>query len=570
MHSGLAFCQWSGVLLLLLGAFVLHAQAYIPAVSTNDTGSSIVGGPNLTDHSNLFLQWFDDGFYSQTVSYQLVKTGSDGISKGALVHFSEAVVRNDSSDYTSTPWIALVSCDFNATNASQEDDIFTLARDRGAVGALLYSEWSQACVVNAEYVDPANFEQVMDIYSTQSLSSARLIESQFAAINITMYGTYDPARLNASQADINNTLQAGYVTAPEYLWATLDAYNSTGDPHISRAQSNNGTGSGGGGGGGGGGSSKTTLAMIVLYAITGCVSAMFCVVIIAGAIRAIRHPERYRMTAGFAQGGQGFGGQGRTGVLTRAILDTFPIIKFGTNTAENAPDEEAGKDPAEAAEEGKAPAIEMKELEDGAGQPEKGADDDIVESPVAENGPSSPVVGVAVPPATGDPAYTHTRDEANVGESSGSGSGSAARPRPAAEAAGANVVTPDNIGRETCPICIVDFEEGDDLRVLPCEGKHRFHQACVDPWLLELSSSCPICRQDFQALETMMSGESEEDYNPYPEASGSSGPAPSTPTHSSHPPRFSRYLRFARRRHHPMDQPDPTDPPGPLAPDVPL
>ena len=32
---------------------------------------------------------------------------------------------------------------------------------------------------------------------------------------------------------------------------------------------------------------------------------------------------------------------------------------------------------------------------------------------------------------------------------------------------------PDAIGRETCPICIVDFEEGDDLRVLPCEGHHR-------------------------------------------------------------------------------------------------
>ncbi len=56
-------------------------------------------------------------------------------------------------------------------------------------------------------------------------------------------------------------------------------------------------------------------------------------------------------------------------------------------------------------------------------------------------------------------------------------------------------IMPAAIGRETCPICIFDFEEGDDLRVLPCEGKHAFHQTCVDPWLLELSSSCPICRQ---------------------------------------------------------------------------
>jgi hypothetical protein len=59
---------------------------------------------------------------------------------------------------------------------------------------------------------------------------------------------------------------------------------------------------------------------------------------------------------------------------------------------------------------------------------------------------------------------------------------------------------PEAIGRETCPICIVDFEEGDDVRVLPCEGKHVFHQACVDPWLLELSSSCPICRHGTLAL----------------------------------------------------------------------
>ena len=59
---------------------------------------------------------------------------------------------------------------------------------------------------------------------------------------------------------------------------------------------------------------------------------------------------------------------------------------------------------------------------------------------------------------------------------------------------------PESIGRETCPICIVDFEDGDDVRVLPCEGKHIFHQTCADPWLLELSSSCPICRLGTSSL----------------------------------------------------------------------
>lgn len=69
---------------------------------------------------------------------------------------------------------------------------------------------------------------------------------------------------------------------------------------------------------------------------------------------------------------------------------------------------------------------------------------------------------------------------------------------------GAHVV-PAAIGRETCPICIVDFEEGDDLRLLPCEGKHRFHQQCVDPWLLELSSSCPICRHGMLIIQRQIS-----------------------------------------------------------------
>jgi len=65
-------------------------------------------------------------------------------------------------------------------------------------------------------------------------------------------------------------------------------------------------------------------------------------------------------------------------------------------------------------------------------------------------------------------------------------------------------VDPTTIGHETCPICILDFEVGDVLRVLPCEGRHRFHQNCVDPWLLEMSSSCPLCREDFQTLEAMV------------------------------------------------------------------
>lgn len=35
--------------------------------------------------------------------------------------------------------------------------------------------------------------------------------------------------------------------------------------------------------------------------------------------------------------------------------------------------------------------------------------------------------------------------------------------------------------REECVICLEDYQEGEDLRVLPCQ--HDFHAACVDAWL---------------------------------------------------------------------------------------
>ncbi len=47
-----------------------------------------------------------------------------------------AVSEPDLRRPATTPWIALVACDANATHASQDVDVFTLANDRGAVGAV--------------------------------------------------------------------------------------------------------------------------------------------------------------------------------------------------------------------------------------------------------------------------------------------------------------------------------------------------------------------------------------------------------------------------------------------------
>ncbi|KAK2972787.1 hypothetical protein RJ640_026486 [Escallonia rubra] len=45
-----------------------------------------------------------------------------------------------------------------------------------------------------------------------------------------------------------------------------------------------------------------------------------------------------------------------------------------------------------------------------------------------------------------------------------------------------------------CYICLVEYEEGDSVRVLPCH--HEFHRSCVDKWLKEIHRICPLCRGD--------------------------------------------------------------------------
>ncbi|KAI3770977.1 hypothetical protein L6452_02126 [Arctium lappa] len=43
-----------------------------------------------------------------------------------------------------------------------------------------------------------------------------------------------------------------------------------------------------------------------------------------------------------------------------------------------------------------------------------------------------------------------------------------------------------------CTICLEDFEDGQNVRVLPHCG-HEFHVRCIDKWF-ESHSSCPNCR----------------------------------------------------------------------------
>ncbi|KAJ3528811.1 hypothetical protein NM688_g7944 [Phlebia brevispora] len=194
---------------------------------------------------------------------------------------------------------------------------------------LLYSKYSQTCTINAEYADPVYFDQIMDIFASPTLTVSNTIDYEYSALNTTVSMVFNATFLNDTAQLVNNTVVNGTVTSEAYLFASLIAYNATGDPG---AEPNGTASSTSSDGGDGQPQQKSSLAMIILYAITGCVSALFCVVIVSGAIRAIRHPERYgpRVGTSYGPGTPGYvTAQSRARGLTRAILDTFPIVKFG-------------------------------------------------------------------------------------------------------------------------------------------------------------------------------------------------------------------------------------------------
>ncbi|KAJ9118676.1 hypothetical protein QFC22_003896 [Naganishia vaughanmartiniae] len=616
------------------------ASAYIPAQPVTDTT-----GMNFSDASTLGLKWYPrfvyqapvkvarsitdrktgrgeesrvaktrrsavarsslmvaDGIHPYTPrSYQLtadISTG--GIDKGALVHFNESTAGDNKT--TSTPWIAFISCDFNETNASDYWDIFTLARDRGAIAALLYTTTAESCLLNDEYIN--NFEKPIDVFATNGKDRAKLIDDQFQNTNQTFW-YYNGALLNESGALVNQSLVSEDVPTRTFLIATLTARNSTGQAEPAPTSTSTATAA----------AKKVptsqSLAMIILYSITGVVASLFVGVIMIGAIRALRHPERYGVNAQQSEGG---GPQTRAQGVGQAILDTFPVIKFNKKPSNSAhrlsgrapmayptwdkdvdtpnENEQSGYNMLEygrARSASQRAIMEEEELEDvdldkadmGVARHDEGTTtrhqrhstigtfssdrdsfhsaQDMVTSSRASHaglpptgqasssgGPLGPEIAAAARTLA---AHRMSRplDEREIQEDEAETSAIGLGP----DSAAARV---DEDSDDVCPICLLEFEQGDDVRLLPCQQAHSYHKECIDPWLLNVSSSCPLCRKDFAAPE-----EEASDTLPRPAAhSLPEAASPSDPTFTEEPPtsgstgrqnrsRFGRYLAFVRR-----------------------
>lgn len=173
----------------------------------------------------------------------------------------------------------------------------------------------------------------------------------------------------------------------------------------------------------------TAVAMIILYTITGLITALFVIIIVTGAVRAHRHPERYGPS-----NSPGRPRRSRAKGIARAMLDTLPIVKFGER--DETPKKEAD--------------IEMNR-------------------PASEQATTKSVTTEVVETVNEDAAT------------------------PAKEV---NPDGTDETGNLGCSICTEDFNKGEEVRMLPCS--HKFHPECVDPWLLNVSGTCPLCRIDLR------------------------------------------------------------------------
>jgi len=227
---------------------------------------------------------------------------------------------------------------------------------------------------------------------------------------------------------------------------------------------------------------------VILYSITGCVSALFIIVIVSGAIRALRHPERYGPRPHL--GDNGPPPQSRARGLTRAIIDTFPLVKFGTPSGQAMDMQQMPPEKdIEYAQNASSTGLDQFAWDGSSLAEGSAAASSSAPATVPDYSDTFRASELFLPPAVA--RDRNPRDSTPLFRSKGEGTSGN---NSTASLPHRDDIVPAQIGRETCPICIVDFEEGDDIRVLPCDGKHCFHQQCVDPWLLKLSSSCPICR----------------------------------------------------------------------------
>ena len=187
--------------------------------------------------------------------------------------------------------------------------------------------------------------------------------------------------------------------------------------------------------------------------------------------------------------------QSRAKGIAMAMLETLPIVRFGD------------PDPKHAKAVGAEGDVEMTPAKTGATAEDK---EPTVEQPSKETEQDTPK---HVTDTSNHTARQTTTEEATA--SSATKNNPDPTPAAAAAAAGEAVEAKPNVPAvaaqdfPSCSICTEDFTLGEELRVLPCN--HKFHPLCVDPWLLNISGTCPLCRIDLRPPQEATDNDNNED-----------------------------------------------------------
>lgn len=186
---------------------------------------------------------------------------------------------------------------------------------------------------------------------------------------------------------------------------------------------------------------------------------------VIGFLRSIRHPERYgprgsnpprRYPYNYddpsfndqdpTDGNGALPPQTRTAGLARAIVDSFPIVRYVRRRPHG--EGAGGKKPSEGAGEDEVWGLNL--LGHRGGERENDGQEESKTESIGGNKNEGSVIS----------SRRRSRDGTGLEEGAG------------VEMAGEKVEETE----ESCPICLLEFEEGDDLRILACPGKHHFHK----------------------------------------------------------------------------------------------
>ncbi|KAK7534111.1 uncharacterized protein J3D65DRAFT_556927, partial [Phyllosticta citribraziliensis] len=401
--------------LLLLCRLALVSLMAAPLASAATVTPSNTTDASAEDDGIVLLVSHGEGMVPASTVAPLTSVAANGRT-GELFLATDSTAQNVNSSN-----IAYINCEPSAYAGNiAASDVLSTVIEKGVAGALFFSPSAAYC--NVTGIDSTTAY----VYSMTDASVARSVLSDLenTTNNLKYFATIQP------RSDVNNTdNMSGNNT-------TTSDYSGSSNPL--------------------GPSPSTAVAMIILYSITGVITALFLIIIITGALRAHRHPERYG--AGVVLGGNREGQrQTRVRGLARAMLETIPIVKFGEqqgNQQNKREDVEMGEARTRRSNE----ALRTSEDNGRRSQGTRGSE----ERSAGANGSTAEAddgIAAATPAASAE----------NLGKSGG------------------DVYT-------GCTICTDEFEPGEDIRVLPCD--HRFHPACVDPWLLNVSGTCPLCRID--------------------------------------------------------------------------